>query len=423
MLAYFFPPNSSGGVPRTVHFVKYLDRLGWQSTVIAPAWPGAAADANVGFSAVVPPGAEVVRAGRGGDDDWVWKALRLIPRVWRVEQPLREAFQYPDRFVKWNRDALPLAREVLARRRHHVIYSTSPPVTSHYIALRLREEFGLPWVADFRDPWTDNVLEYGDPPSWRRRIDRRLQRRIFESADCIVANTEANRVVLVEKHGVPPDKVTTITNGYDEDDFRGVHGEPPAERFRITYCGSFYSTYNPSAFLAALKKFLTREPDARLVLTLAGDACRWAGDNIRDPDLSSSSRLELLGYLSHREVCAVLVSSHWLLHTYPAGISYSIPGKLFEYLRSGRPIIAVCDRPSEVASLLERTGHGRTFRPEETEALADYIEAEYGEWRAQGQAPSSLPLDERVRAYDRALLTRRLAQAFEGIAGDARVVV
>jgi glycosyltransferase involved in cell wall biosynthesis len=418
LVAYFFPPNWTGGVLRTVKFVKYLAELGWKSTVIAPDWGRVVKRVDdVGFDASLPPDTEVIHAGIAGDDDWLWKMLHQVPKFWRVEPALREAFQYPDRFARWGKDALPKAREALTLTEHHVVYSTSPPITSHHVALRLKRELGLPWVADFRDPFTDNVLAYGTPPNWRRRIDRRLEHQIYREADRIVANTETNRTVLVEKHQVTPGKVVTITNGYDEAEFAETPGRPPSDRFRITYCGSFYSTYNPTAFLAALKRFLARKSDARLTLTLAGDACRWARENIHDTELLSV--LELLGHIPHREVCRLLTSSHLLLHTYPPGIPYSVPGKLYEYLRSGSPIVAICDRPSEVATLLERTGRGRAFRADELDALTEYLVATYEQWATQGDLSPARPPDETIRPYDRAVLTKRLADIFETVAEEA----
>src|ERR1700693_4961286 len=122
ILAYFFPPDTSGGVPRTVQFVKYLHRLGWDSTVIAPSWEGRPRDAQ-GFAASIPPETEIIRAGSGGDDSPLWKGLHELPLFWRVEDEAREAFQYPDRFATWTGDALAAARRALGKRRHSLIYS------------------------------------------------------------------------------------------------------------------------------------------------------------------------------------------------------------------------------------------------------------------------------------------------------------
>ncbi|RPH77601.1 MAG: glycosyltransferase, partial [Planctomycetaceae bacterium] len=332
---------------------------------------------------------------------------------WRVEGRVRDALKYPDRFAAWARAALPAAREVLSRQSHSILYSTSPPMTSHWIALRLKREFRLPWVADFRDPWTDNVIDYGDPPHWRRRIDFRLEHAVCREAERVIANTETNRSMLIKKHGIAQERVVTITNGFDEEDFVGIDEMPPPDRFRITYCGSFYRTYNPAAFLVALKALLGRRPDAAIQVTLAGSACQWARENVRDPELLQ--RIDLRGQIPNREVLALLAASHMLLHTYPGGIPYSVPGKLYEYIRSGRPIVAVGDRPSEVASLVEATCRGRVFRPDETAQLSAFLEAEFDKWQRTAEAPAGVSVDACLDRYERKTLTRRLAHVFETI--------
>jgi glycosyltransferase involved in cell wall biosynthesis len=417
MLSYFYPPDTSGGVPRTVKFIKYLERLGWRATVVAPDWPAARpTDAGDEFALSIPDGTEVIRAGTGNDDTGTWKALHRLPLFWRVEPTARDALQYPDRFAVWARTALPAGRATLTRGRYQILYSTSPPVTSHWIALRLKREFRLPWVADFRDPWTDNAITYGNPPAWRRRLDLRLEHTVYREADGIIANTESNRETLIRRHGVSPEKVVTITNGFDEEDFAGVVGTPPKDRFRITYSGSFYGPYNPSSFLVALQALLDRRPDAAIEVTFAGSACDWVSENVRDPDLLR--RIDLRGRIPNRHVQALLMQSHLLLHTYPRGVPYSIPGKLYEYLRTGRPIVAVCDRPSEVAALLEQTGLGRAFRPDETSQLSAHLESEFDR-RDRGE-PSVIEPDSRLRRFERAILTRRLADVFDTLSDSVK---
>jgi glycosyltransferase involved in cell wall biosynthesis len=281
--------------------------------------------------------------------------------------------------------------------------------------MQLKAEFQIPWVADFRDPWTDSAMGYFNPFKWRRRLDVRLERRIYQIADLTIANTISNRQTILTKHQVPVEKVLTITNGYDEEDFADIPPAPPCvNRFRIMYAGSFYGSYNPTVFLQAFREFLRTEPDANVVLTLAGSCCSWAKGFIKDPMVLR--HLEPLGYLPHRHVCKLLAGSDLLLHVYPKGIPYSVPGKLYEYLRTGRPIVAVCDRPSELASLLEQTGCGRAFRHCDLRDLTQFLRECYARWRA-GDAPPTRTPAMCVRAYDRRTLTRQLACIFDALAG------
>jgi glycosyltransferase involved in cell wall biosynthesis len=412
MLAYYFPPATSGGVPRTVKFAKYLREFGWESTVIAPNRNGMPGK-NIGFGREVPEEAEIIRAGNAAQNPWLWRTLDRCPYLWRAFRKVRAGVEYPDIFRHWLTTALPEARRLLREGRHDVIFTTSPPVTSHCIALQLKDEFQIPWVADFRDPWTDNTIGYENPWRWRKRLDVRLERNIYQNADVIIANTPTNRRTMIAKHGAAEDKVVTITNGYDEHDFTGLTPAKKADAFRITYTGSFYASYNPMRFLEAFRRFLDRPEHPRAKLVLAGDACGWVGDHVKDPELLGA--MEFLGRVPHHDACQLLLDSDLLLHVYPTDVPYSVPGKLYEYLRSGTPIIAVCDRPSEVSRILEETGRGRAFRHDEMDELAEYLGAQYASWpRGNGRHVSGV--DERIQCYERRRLAERLAAIFDRLA-------
>src|SRR5262249_55111663 len=157
-----------------------------------------------------PADTQIIRAGIGGADRWLWKVLHKVPKFWQIEPSVRGVFQYPDRCRRWCSAVMPAARQILRQTKHNVLYSTSPPVTSHWIALQLKAEFQIPWVADFRDPWTDSEMGYFNPFAWRKRLDVRLERRIYETADVIIANTTSNRRTILSKHQVPAEKVITI---------------------------------------------------------------------------------------------------------------------------------------------------------------------------------------------------------------------
>jgi len=396
-------------VLRTTKFVKYLRDFGWQSTVIAPNWR-VAPRGDVGFGEDIPPETEVVRAGWAEDWPRIWRLLDQVPYLWRWGRLMRAGLQYPDACSHWRAAVLAEAQRVLREKRHQLIYSTSPPVTSHYVALQLKSEFSLPWVADFRDPWTDNLLSYHNPWEWRRRIDLRLEHRIHQAADMVVANTRSNHATIIEKHRVPPEKVTTITNGYDEADFTQIEAWPGSERFRIMYSGSFYGEYTPSTFLSAFRRFLVEENRPKTVLSLAGDSSAWAHNYVTDPTILA--HLELLGNVPHRKVCRLLSECNLLLHVYPKRISYSVPSKLYEYLRSGTPIVAVCDRPSEVSQLLDETGQGRVFRHDEIDDLTTHLRNCYRQWE-KGDIARRIGCRDGLTLYSRRNLASQLAGVFD----------
>jgi len=423
ILAYNFPPCCGGGVQRTAKFAKYLMEFGWNATVLTPDWRinGGSTDATMLADLA---DTEVVLTGRPVSDfDTLSKRLlhwlHRMPRGWRWCPTLRDNVLYPDRFANWKKDVLAVARPLLTSGRYDVLYSTSPPITAHVSAMRLKSEFALPWVADFRDPWTDNRLAYRRIWGIRKAIDRRLEQRVYFNSDAIIANTEANRSKLIDRCQVPSNKVVTIPNGYDEADFQQVVAERPQEQFRITYCGSAYADYTPQAFVDVLQLFLKRRPDARVCWTIAGNACEWAKKSVGESQVKE--KLELLGYIPHQEVPKLLMSSHLLLQVYPKNLEYSVPGKIYEYLRSQTQVLAIGDRQSEVERVLRTTGCGQMFSPDQVTEAADFFVRMYDEWE-RGSLYKNCGFNNRVAAYDRRSQTQRLAGLFDQVSGSESLV-
>lgn len=411
-----FPPRGGGGVQRTAKFAKYLPEFGWTPTVVTPDWSketsrvqrdcdlvGDVKDAHIVHSGP-PHSSNKAKTG-------AWAVLSRTPIMWRAVPSLRRNFQIPDDKRRWGHDAASAARSLLRTGGIDAIYSTSPPVSAHFAAMTLKSEFEIPWIADFRDPWTDNALESGQFWPIRRRLNRWLEGKIYAAADMIIANTPSNRDTLICSHGVPAEKVVTISNGYDEIDFAGVQSAPPSDFFRITYCGSAYGDYNPESVRLALERFVTRQPNAAVTWTIAGTAAKWA-ERIRTTPLEK--RLELLGYIPHSEVPSLLTSSHLLVHAYPPGLSYSIPGKIYEYVRSGVPILAICDRPSEVERVLQYTNSGCAFSHDDIDGVVAYFADAYSRWKSGGFR-CNRPLDDRTRIYERRELAAQLAKALDDI--------
>jgi glycosyltransferase involved in cell wall biosynthesis len=257
---------------------------------------------------------------------------------------------------------------------------------------------------------------YLTPFRWRRNLDIRLEHRICARADMVLANTSSNRRSMLAKHHLDPERITTITNGYDEACFQGLRPRPDPSRFRIAYSGSFYEPSSVQVFLAAFGKFLAGIEHPRLTLQLAGESCDWPRRYIQDAAVLP--HLEFLGYIRHRDVCTMLVNSDLLLAVCPAGTPYWVPGKLYEYLRAGRPIVAVCDRPSEVAAMVEQTGRGRAFRHCEMDDLIAYFRQCYEQWQTGTPTPR-FEADESIRAYDRRVLTERLAAILDRLVEES----
>ncbi len=412
ILAYEFPPRGGGGVQRTSKFAKYLSEFGWTATVLTPECSVDGSENEVDESLLADVAdTEVIFTGKPvtASDTFTKRLLQRLHRTpggWRWCPALRANVLYPDQFFSWKKDVLATARPLLASGQFDLIYSTSPPITAHLAAMTLKSEFGLPWVADFRDPWTDNRVAYRRIWGVRKAIDRRLERRVYSQADAVIANTEANRAKMIDRHGVPNDKVITIPNGYDEADFQHLVAERPREHFRVTYCGSAYADYTPRAFIAVLQRFLQRRPSARIRWTVAGSACEWAKQSVVNAQIRE--KLELVGYIPHQQVPQLLMSSHLLLQVLPKNSEYWVPGKIYEYLRSQTQIFAIGDRPSEVERILHTTGCGHMFSPDQGTEAATFLVEMYDKWE-RGELDEGHSYNDRVDVYERRAQSQRLA--------------
>lgn len=260
IIAHAYPPYNSIGALRAAKFAKYLPRYGWEPIVITRTWPVEM------WGLDEPPGVRVIRtdhhdrlgifrrgrlskarapAGNPQTSGWQ-ERLRRLASFW-----IKELLAYPDDFIGWRAHALEAARWVLKEEEISVIFSTSPPPTSHLIAHELQRRTGLPWVADFRDLWTQNhYFRHTLPRQW---LETRLEKRVVQNASILITVSHPLAQRLKQLHKKP---VEVLTNGFDEDDYAGPP-PPPTPYFSITYTGQIYAgKRDPSLLFAAARELL-----------------------------------------------------------------------------------------------------------------------------------------------------------------------
>lgn len=216
MVSYYFPPLGGIGSLRALKFATYLPEFGWEPTVLAPRHGAYYRDPSLLFpeEKVARTGSlELSRLGKralgaGGSDT---QPAGVGPFLRRVRGLVRRFVYRPDAQVGWYPFAVAVGRRVLRERRFDAVFSSSFPITAHLVARRLHRDTGLPWVAEFRDPWTD-VANPGDP---LRRRDQRLERALASEAAAVVVPSPAWGALF---RGKGARVVEVITNGYDPAD-------------------------------------------------------------------------------------------------------------------------------------------------------------------------------------------------------------
>ena len=418
MLAHAYPPYNSMGALRAAKFAKYLPKYGWEPIVVTRIWPeemgGLEEPAEIRvirtdyhdrlgiFRHSYP---SKVKAPSRGSQASGWRSkLRRIASFW-----VKELLAYPDEFVGWKPYAVEVARKILKKEDIAIIFSTSPPPTSHLIAHELQRESSLPWVADFRDLWTQNhYIRHTRPRQW---LEARLERRVLKNASVLVTVSHPMAEKLKWLHKKP---VEVITNGYDEDDYAGPP-PPLTPYFSITYTGQLYAgKRDPSLLFAAVRKLLDDriidpqsfrirfygpERDGEVILSLAA---RYGIERV----VGHYGRVSYQEAILHQRESTILLLLNWL-SAKERGV---YTGKLFEYLGAKRPILAIPRIEGVVDDLLRETGAGVVAGT--VDEIVQLIKLWHNEFQKTGMV-SYRGKDEVIAKYTRAAQTRKLARIFE----------
>ncbi|HVZ39210.1 MAG TPA: glycosyltransferase [Candidatus Kapabacteria bacterium] len=432
IVAYYFPPSGGPGVQRVLKYVQYLREFGWEPTVLTVR-DGNFPARDESLLKEIPNGVRVIRTeifepydayrkltgkekGTAIDVNTIRKEGAKISMSERIAEFVRATFFIPDARIGWYRHAYRAGLDAIARYGIDAIYSSSPPYTCALIARGLKRRTGLPWVAGFRDPWTRFITT---PDRWAipAAIDRRLERSVFTEADAVeVAWLGIRKDALGKYPSLDASKFHHLPNGFDSADYPVVDASTRTDnRYTVTYTGSMYGRRNPDAFLKAVELLAQRgdiDP-ANIRLRFIG---RF-GDEVMQMFRSSmlGSAIEVVGYMAHRESIAQLLLADALLLVVDECDESDevVPGKVYEYIGSGRPLMAIAPEKGAIADLVAETRAGFVAHQSNIEGIARGF---LGLYRAhvngeQTQAPNT----EAIARYERRNTTGELAHLLERI--------
>lgn len=379
-VAYHYPPeSSSSGVLRTLKHTRYLGRFGWRVTVLTldrDAYPVT----DPKLEEQIPGEVRVVRT-----------RFIDVKRQLAIRGRYPSFFAIPDRWIGWWPWAVAAGRRILREDPVDVVYSTSPHATAHLVALALSRRSGIPWVADFRDPWYEEPPE----PGTTRLVQfsaRRLESLVARRASRIVASTTRLRDTLAARYPrKPKEHFVAIPNGYDEDDFSSAPepSRPSSDYLLILHAGNINGTFrDPRPVFEAVR----RVAEAGLV-EAASIRIRFLGGGVfgKSSEMSQAveragltSRVEFLPRVSYEAALAELGTAGVLLLLQASRDTVDlVPAKLFEYLRAGRPVLAIVPEGA-TAEVLREVGGGWVVNPSDTKGLCDTIVTAYKTWAGGG---------------------------------------
>ena len=390
IITYYWPPSGGAGVQRWLKFSKYLPENGWEPLVLTVDPQKASyAQWDKTLEKEVSEHVKVYTTttfelynlyrlliGKGEIPYGGFSNQQNDSIMQKLAKFVRGNFFIPDPRRGWNRYAYKKAKQLIEKYNIQTVITTSPPHSTQLIGLKLQRKLGIQWIADLRDPWTDIYYyrELGHTPI-AKHIDQNLERKVLNEADQVVTVSEDMKRLFSEKlKQADCSKILVIPNGFDEEDFK--FDEVTAdEKFVITYTGTISEAYDIDGFLKAISG-LNSQLQSRIRLRFVGNIPESTVLKIQEQ--LPLVDLDLVGYVDHQKSVRYLLMSSIQLLVIPKiennkGI---ITGKFYEYLASGKPVLAIGPKGGDLESLIYETQCGRLFDYGDTSNIRKMIEEE-----------------------------------------------
>jgi glycosyltransferase involved in cell wall biosynthesis len=403
MLAYYFPPLGGGGVQRTLKFVRYLEPLGWDATVVSTR-SRVYGILDPSLLAEIPASTHVIRTRALP----VLRLLGIAFYKFRLMR-LRTWVTWPDGGLGWAPFAFLAALRAVRRERPDVLFSTSAPFGAHLAAMLVARLTGVPWVADFRDEWSNNP-HLTDQPRPLATLAQRAEGAITRGARGVVVAAD-----YFDLAGLPATDArrVEIVNGVDEGDFPDApEAASGTSRFVLAHVGTIYGLQDPSVAVRALARLVARGKidGDRVEVRLVGAVL------IPGFVPPSGVRVTRTGYVEHARAVAEMREASVLL-LYVAASSLAPTGKLYEYLASGRPVLCLTHPDNAAGRIVREWEAGVTADPRDEAAIENALLVLWRRWLEDG-----LPAQDRVResaleGYSRRATAAKLAGVLEEARG------
>lgn len=422
IIAYYWPPSGGSGVQRWLKFVKYLPQFGWKPYVFTPENPSVSVK-DESLLKDIPAEAEIVKLpiwepyeafgklskifsggkkGSGKTDFVVAKQTSLFSRfsIW-----VRGNLLIPDPRKFWVKPAVRFLEEYLVKNQITTIITTGPPHSMHLIGLKLKKNNpSLKWIVDMRDPWSEwGFLDSIRAGKRAKAKHRALERNVLMAADEVLTITPFYERQFERLSGR---KVHLITNGFDETDFADFKLVRDS-MFLIRHIGIVNEKCDPRPFMNALQELCTEHVELRekLAIEFVGQVNPEFKEFVASRELLSSLTT-FTGNVPHKNLKAIYQSSALLvliLTGYKDAEGY-MPGKLFEYLATGLPILGVGPEAGDAAAFLNETHAGTMIDSDKHELIKKFILEKFLLWKNNTAIAPANSL-----AYSRKAMTEKLS--------------
>ncbi|MGY0406916.1 MAG: glycosyltransferase family 4 protein [Polaribacter sp.] len=409
IITYYWPPAGGSGVQRWLKFVKYLQDFGIEPivyTVDNAKYP----KEDVSLLAEIPEGITVLKQPIWNPQNVIfWKKKRMQKEgISNVSSNkflsfLRGNFFIPDPKLFWVKPSVKFLQKYITKNKIETIISTGPPHSMHLIALKLKKKNNFKWIADFRDPWTN--LYYNNDfrqRNFAKNKNSKLETTVLETADLVVTVSNSLQNYFSKK----AKNVAVITNGFD-DEILQTESLTLDKKFTISYIGLLPKQSNPKLFLKVIQKLIQKNSAFKndVMLHFIGDISDEVRQEVLHLGLLENTNFK--GYVSHQKAIFYQKKAQVLLLLIPnvknsKGI---LTGKLFEYLTSKRPILALGQEDGDLSEILQETNAGMVINYENEEKITAEIQRLYQLFKE-----GNLTVDSKnIAQYHRRELTKKLA--------------
>jgi len=398
IITYYWPPSGGSGVQRWLKFVKYFREFGIEPIIFTPENPEIPSY-DESLLKEYPNDIKIIK-------NKIWepytfykkftgrKKSEKIQTAFLSEKKIKSSLLenisiwirgnlfIPDARKFWIKPSTKLLVKYLQNNRVDAIITTGPPHSAHLIGYNLKKQMGIPWLADFRDPWTN--IDYYQDLKLGKRADRKhhkLEKKVLESADEI---SVISRGMKLEFENIVERVYHIIPNGFDYDDTRtDLNYNKASKYFTLAHIGTLTKTRTPNNLLKVLGELVVEDSDfaSKLRIRNVGKLDYIALNSIKTYQLEDN--LEIIDYMPHSDVIKEQASASvlLLLINNTPNAKLILTGKIFEYLVSQRPILCIAPTDGDAAQVIKNTNCGSTFDFNETQGLKSHIKDLFNDWK------------------------------------------
>ena len=409
IIANQFAPMGGSGVQRSIKFVKNLRNFGYEPIVFTREIDSCPL-LDYSMLKEIPEDIKIIRT----------KAYELseAPLIFKIIGKVLSKLLIPDSSVIWAKKSQKALINIIKKENIDIIYTTSAPYSAHLLGLKMKQTFkNIKWVADFRDEWTNNPYTLDNPHSFlRTKIEKNLERSVLKNSTYLITNTPImmQNFISNNKDLSLNDKFCVIPNGYDDEDFKNLDLTPPKnEKFTMTYTGALYGRRKPDNLFLALKnlKASNKIDSTKIKLYLIGN---YHEDRLKKQinSLGLNNEVKVIGYVPHKVCIDYQLNSDCLVLIEGSGTGANAfyTGKIFEYMKTNRPVIAIL--PDGVAKdLVLESKIGKVANTDNIAEIQNIILHYYNS--GLNKDNNFFPDKSVIEKFERKKLTKKLAKIFD----------